>query len=90
VGEGLSELADLHLERGQDLGRFVRLDLLVGVGFKQVVGEHAFGVNIAFNDGWPDVLVDHDNEEVFQVSQVVEDLSLKQKKIRVDLAFLKS
>jgi hypothetical protein len=55
-----------------------------------VVGEHAFGVNIAFNDGWPDVLVDHDNEEVFRVSQVIEDLSLKQKQIRVDMAFLKT
>ena len=52
-----------------------------------MVLKHASGVDIAFDDGWPEVLVSHDNEEVFGVSQVVEDLSLKQKKVRVDVAF---
>jgi hypothetical protein len=46
-----------------------------------------FGVDVAFDDGWAKVFVSHDNRQVSRISQVVEDLSLKEEKIRVDMAF---
>jgi hypothetical protein len=55
-----------------------------------VAVEHAFGVDVAFDDGWAEVFVSHDNKQVSRVSQVVEDLLLKEEKIRVDVAFSKS
>ncbi len=30
--------------------------------------EHSFSVNVAFDDGWAEVLVSHDNEQFLGVS----------------------